>query len=179
MQKYTRGRCPAPVSLTAGDGTGLEIRVLSASAVIEDPLAFTEIRFVFRNPAPRDIEGRFEITLPPDATISRFAMRQSWGFQEGEVVELQAARQAYEDFLHRKSDPALLEKAAGNRFQARVFPIPAMGEKEIVFSYSQELTRSRDPYRLYLRGLPRVGWMFQLKAAAYNLVRLPKLLAMG
>jgi hypothetical protein len=25
------------------------------------------------------------------------------------------------------------------------------------------------------RGLPRVGWMFTLTAAAYNLVRLPKL----
>lgn len=29
------------------------------------------------------------------------------------------------------------------------------------------------------RGLARVGWMFQLTAAAYNLVRLPKLLAAG
>lgn len=29
------------------------------------------------------------------------------------------------------------------------------------------------------RGVPRVGWMFTLAAAAYNLVRLPKLLATG
>jgi transposase len=29
------------------------------------------------------------------------------------------------------------------------------------------------------RGLARVGWMFQLKAAAYNLIRLPNLLATG
>jgi Transposase DDE domain len=29
------------------------------------------------------------------------------------------------------------------------------------------------------RGLARVGWMFQLKAAAYNLIRLPKLVAAG
>jgi Vault protein inter-alpha-trypsin domain len=147
----------APVSLTASDGTGLEIRALDATAVIEDPLAFTELHFVFRNPAPRPVEGRFEITLPPNAAISRFAMRQSDGWQEGEVVEREAARAAYEDFLHRRSDPALLEKQAGNRFQARVFPIPASGEKEIVFSYSQELTRAEDPYRLYLRGLPRIG----------------------
>jgi hypothetical protein len=147
----------APVSLTSGDGEGLAITSLGATAVIEDPLAFTELHFVFKNPSPRAIEGRFEVTLPPDATISRFAMLQSTGWQEGEVVELQAARAAYEDFLHRRSDPALLEKQAGNRFQARVFPIPASGEKEIIFSYSQELTRSRDPYRLYLRGLPRLG----------------------
>ena len=29
------------------------------------------------------------------------------------------------------------------------------------------------------RGLARVGWTFQLKAAAYNLIRLPNLLATG
>ena len=29
------------------------------------------------------------------------------------------------------------------------------------------------------RGLDRVGWSFTLAAAAYNLVRLPKLLAAG
>ncbi len=28
-------------------------------------------------------------------------------------------------------------------------------------------------------GLPRVGWMFTLQAAAYNLIRLPRLLATG
>jgi hypothetical protein len=147
----------APMSLTAGDGTGLQIVSLKASAVIQDPLAFTEIHLVFKNPEPRDIEGRFEITLPPNATVSRFAMRQSWGWQEGEVVELQKAREAYEDFLHRRVDPALLEKQAGNQFQARVFPIPASGEKEIIFSYSQELVRAKDPYQLNLRGLPELG----------------------
>lgn len=29
------------------------------------------------------------------------------------------------------------------------------------------------------RGLGRVGWMFTLKAAAYNLIRLPRLVATG
>src|SRR5262249_39027287 len=137
----------APLSLTAGDGTGLAVTRLSATAVIEDPLSFTELHIVFKNPAPRAIGGRFQITLPANATISRFAMRQDDGWQEGEVVELKAAQQAYEDFLHRRADPALLEKQAGNQFQARVFPIPASGEKEIVFSYSQELVRAKDPYR--------------------------------
>ena len=51
------------------------------------------------------------------------------GWQEAEVVERQAARQIYEDFLHRKQDPALLEKKAGNEFRARIFPIPANGDQ--------------------------------------------------
>ena len=77
-------------------------------------------------------------------------------WQEAEVVERQAARRIYEDFLHRKQDPALLEKKVGNQFRARIFPIPARADKEIKLSYSQALTSLKDPYKLPLRGLPRM-----------------------
>ncbi|MCB9705546.1 MAG: hypothetical protein H6711_26995 [Myxococcales bacterium] len=146
----------APFSLTASDGTGLEIIAVDAKAVVEDPLAFTELRLVFRNPEDRQIEGRFEINLPPGAAISRFAMLIDGRWQEAEVVELQAARRAYEDFLHRRQDPALLEKNAGNTFSARVFPIPARGTKELIVSFSEELPAMGEPYRLLLRGLPEL-----------------------
>ena len=144
-----------PISLTASDGTGLALHELDAKAVIEEPLAFTDAAPGLRNPEGRTLEGTFSITLPPGAAISRFAMRTPDGWQEGEVVEKKAARAAYEDFLHRKQDPALLEQAAGNQFSARVFPIPARGQKELVVSYSQELTAAT-PYVVPLQGLPSV-----------------------
>ena len=56
-----------PMSLTSSDGTGLILQSLTARSVVEDPLAFTELKLVFRNPEPRQIEGQFEITLPPGA----------------------------------------------------------------------------------------------------------------
>ncbi|HEY0134010.1 MAG TPA: VIT domain-containing protein [Nannocystis sp.] len=149
----------APFSLTTQDGTGLELVELVSRAHVEDPLAFTELHLSFRNPNDRVIEGRFEINLPPNSAISRFAMKIGGRWQEAEVVELQAARAAYEDALHRKVDPALLEKAAGNRFSARVFPIPADDVKEIIVAYSEELTASGAPYRVYLRGLPKLQSM--------------------
>jgi hypothetical protein len=145
-----------PMTLTASDGTGLTLVQLTARAVVEDPLAFTELHLIFENPRDRVIEGNFSITLPPGATVSRFAMKLQDIWQEGEVVEKQAARRAYEDFLHRKQDPALLEQGAGNEFTARVFPIPANGRKELVLSYSQEMG-ARAGYALPLRGLPEVG----------------------
>jgi tetratricopeptide (TPR) repeat protein len=148
------GPSNSPVSLTASDGSGLNIVAFEAKAVVEDPLAFTELHLVFHNPRPQQVEGQFSITLPPSATLSRFAMKQDWGWQEGEVVELQAARRAYEDFLHRRQDPALLEKQPGNQFHARVFPIAPSGDKEIIISYSEALTRAGEPYRVHLRGLP-------------------------
>ncbi|MEZ4448977.1 MAG: VIT domain-containing protein [Nannocystaceae bacterium] len=146
----------APFSLTASDGTGLRIVAVEVRAVVEDPLAFTELRLVFQNPEPRQIEGRFEINLPSGAAVSRFAMLVGDHWQEAEVVELQAARQAYEDFLHRRQDPALLEKNAGNSFSARVFPIPANATKELILSYSEELPAKGEPYRLLFRGLPEL-----------------------
>ena len=146
----------APVTLTASDGTGLELVGLKARGVVEGPLAFTELHLKFRNPEARVREGRFHITLPEGASISRFAMRIGAQWQEGEVVERQKARRVYEDFLHRRQDPALLEHAAGNAFSARVFPIPARAEKELIISYSHELPTSRDAYRLPLLGLPKV-----------------------
>ena len=146
-----------PVSLTASDGTGLALTRLHAKAVIDGPLAFTELHLRFRNPNPRVIEGRFAITLPQEASISRLAMMVDGGWQEAEVVERQAARRAYEDFLHRRQDPALLEKEAGNEFRARIFPIPANGDKDLIVSYAQPLAGREAPYRLPLRGLPEIA----------------------
>jgi hypothetical protein len=147
----------APIQLTASDGTGLSLVALEANGVLAPPLAFTELHLTFENPRDETIEGRFRIALPPGAALSRFAMKIGAAWQEGEVVERQRARVAYEDFLHRKQDPALLEQEAGNEFSARVFPIPARGRKELIVSWSHALTRSDEPYVIPLRGLAAVG----------------------
>jgi len=144
----------APWSLTATDGSGLAMTRIEARAVLQGPLAFTELHLYFHNPEDRVREGRFQIALPPRAAVSRFAMENQGQWMEAEVVEKMAARRAYEDFLHRRQDPALLEKGAGNEFTARVFPIPARGDKHLVISFSQDLPGER--YVLPLRGLPKV-----------------------
>jgi len=147
-------RSAPPMSLTASDGTGLGLVSLAVKAVIDDPLAFTELHLTFDNPEPRQREGRFEITLPDGASVSRLAMRIRDEWQEGEVLERQDAHEVFEDFLHCRQDPALLESDAGNRFRARVFPIPPRGRKELIISYSEELGQTREPYRVLLAGLP-------------------------
>src|SRR5207253_1768844 len=91
----------APLSLTASDGSGLQLVSLKGRAVVSGPLAFTELELVFENPADRVVEGTFHVVLPVGAAVSRFAMKLDQRWQEGEVVEKQAARRAYEDFLHR------------------------------------------------------------------------------
>lgn len=145
-----------PLSLTASDGTGLRLVSFDAKAVVEGPLAYTELELSFDNPEARQLEGRFSIQLPPGAALSRFAMEIGDRWQEGEVVERQAARVAYEDFLHRRQDPALLENGAGNRFEARVFPIAPNARKKLVIGWSQALHSASEPYVLPVCGLPKL-----------------------
>ena len=142
-----------PWTLTASDGSGLVLTRVDAKAVVQGPLAFTELHLYFHNAEARTREGTFAITLPSGAAVSRFAMETDGQLQEAEVVEKAFARRIYDDFLHRKQDPALLEKAAGNQFTAKVFPIAATSNKHLVLSFSHELAGRG--YTLPLRGLPK------------------------
>ena len=47
------------------------------------------------DPESRTLEGRFKIALPSGASLQRFAMKIGNMWQESEVVELTAAREAY------------------------------------------------------------------------------------
>lgn len=146
-----------PMSLTASDGSGLRLVSLHANAVVDDPLAVTDLELTFHNPSPEVIEGKFELALPPGASITKFAMLVGDAWQEGAIVERQRGREVYETFLHEKRDPALLEQEIGNRFGVRVFPIVGSGEAKLRVSWVQAFEEPTVPYRLALRGLPSVG----------------------
>jgi tetratricopeptide (TPR) repeat protein len=143
----------APISLVTADGVELELLSVEARALLVEPLAFTELHLRFRNPEARTLEGRFRVVLPPSAAVARFAMKVRDRWEEAELVELAQAHQAYEMFLHRRQDPALLEHSAGNEFSARVFPIAAHEEKELVLGYSEELVQPDEPHRIALKGI--------------------------
>lgn len=144
------------ISLTTSEGSGLELRQFETKVVLDSFLAFTELKLTFYNPEDRRREGRFQIILPNNAAISRFAMKIGEELQEGEVVEKQLAQRAYEDFLHQRQDPALLETDSGNRFNARIFPIEPKAEKVLILSYSQRLDQNQQDYVLPLKGLPKL-----------------------
>ncbi|MEO8706268.1 MAG: VIT domain-containing protein [Kofleriaceae bacterium] len=146
---------PAPFSLTPGDGSELQLRSLDATITIDGPLAHTELRLVFRNTEQRIREGRFAIALPTGAAVGRFAMHVGNEWRESRIVARDQGRQVYERFLHRGVDPALLEQDVGERFSARVFPIAANEDKELIVGYDHVVDEHR-PYTLALAGLPAI-----------------------
>lgn len=148
----------SPISLSDPDGQELLLEELTVQTAVHGMLSLTELEMRFRNPRNEVAEGRFTCILPAGATISRFAKEVNGALMEGEVVERLRANQIYDEILHQMRDPALLEQDQGNRFSARIFPIPARDSVRLVLSYT-ELLPAVDGFRSYvasLRGLPRV-----------------------
>jgi predicted Zn-dependent protease len=112
---------------------------------IRDQLARTEIEESFVNHTGRRLEGTFFFPLPPDASISGFAMWIGDQQVHGEIVEKQRARAIFETILREKRDPALLEWAGGSLFKARVFPIEPGSSKRVKLTYTQVLAQTVRP----------------------------------
>ena len=102
-------------------------------------VAKTTIDQVFINHHSRDIEGLYICPLPEGASLSEFSMYIGDRKVDGEILDRDQARRVYEDIVRRMKDPALLEYVGRNLFRARVYPIPARGEKRIKLSYTEIL----------------------------------------
>lgn len=109
---------------------------------IEDGVATTTVKQTFKNPNGMALEGTYLFPLAEDAAIANFAMLMGGKMVSGEVLEKQKAAQIYRDIVARSLDPALLEYVGRRLFQARVFPIPAMGSTDVEMAFSETLSRS-------------------------------------
>ncbi len=126
-------------------------------------LAVTTISMNFHNDLDRVLEGRLNFPLGEGQTVSRFAMTVNGRLREGVVVEKAKGRQVFESIVRQGIDPGLLEWTKGNVFKARVYPIPAKGDKKIIIAYEQEL---KDAGKGFLYSLPL---HFQAKVDRFRL----------
>ncbi|MFO7565024.1 MAG: VIT domain-containing protein [Enhygromyxa sp.] len=117
----------------------LPIRELIVDVHVEDGQVRATIDQTFFNHLERDLEGVYQFPLPPQAAIARLAMYVDGQRMEAGVVERDRGRDIYEQIVHRRRDPALLEWMQGNLFQVRIFPLPARSEKRILLSYTAAL----------------------------------------
>ena len=145
------------VMLQAVEGGGaskyvpLRMDELTIDVKVVANLAVTTMSMNFHNDLDRVLEGRLNFPLGEAQTVSRFAMTVNGKLREGVVVEKAKGRQVFESIVRQGIDPGLLEWTKGNVFKARVYPIPAKGDKKIVIAYDQEL---KDAGKGFLYSLP-------------------------
>ena len=117
----------------------LTVKYHRVTVEIKDQVAKTSVDQVFINNFGRDIEGTYIFPIPEGASISEFALFMGDKRVPGEILDSAQARRIYEDIVRRLRDPGLLEYMGRNLFRARVYPIPANGEKRVQISYTEVL----------------------------------------
>ena len=108
---------------------------------IDDQAAHTAIDQLFFNPQEWDLEGTYLFPLPAGASFSAFAMEVDGQPLAAEILDADEARQIYEEIVRQRIDPGLLEYVGRNAYQARIFPIPALGDKRVELAYDEILVR--------------------------------------
>ena len=117
----------------------LRVKSLTVNTHIQGQVATTRVSQIFINDLNFVVDGIYFYPLPEDATFVEFATWDGNKKLRGEVLEKQEALNRYLAIVRSTRDPGLLEYAGANLFQARVFPVPAFGEKRVEFVYSQIL----------------------------------------
>lgn len=147
---------PAPVhaafvgegSLEAhGDKTAktkLALQRLSVAAITTGDVTEMTIEHEFMNDSDERLEGTFRFPLPDGAMLTGLAMEIDGKLMDGELVERDKARKAYEQIVDQMLDPALLEWENGQTFKLRVFPIEARKTKRVVLKVVAPLHRAAD-----------------------------------
>lgn len=118
----------------------LRVKSIHLKTKITDQAAVTHVTQVFVNESPYTLEGTYFFPLPDGVSISEFAMWDGDKRLVGEFRAREEARRIYDSIVRSRRDPALLEYAGKNLFQASVFPIGPHSEKKIELTYSQVLT---------------------------------------
>ncbi len=124
---------------TRPDAPAFAVKYHRVNVSIDQQVTQTKIDQVFRNEANRELEGTYLFPLPKGAVVSDFTMYVGNEEVKGRLLKKEEARRIYEDIVRKRKDPALLEYVGRNTFYARVYPIPARGEKRVLIEYSEVL----------------------------------------
>ena len=130
-----------------GEKTGktrLALEHLLVDAVTTGDVTEMTIEHVFRNESDEQLEGTFRFPLPEGAMLVGLSMEIDGKLMDGELVERDKARKAYEQVVDQMLDPALLEWENGQTFKLRVFPIEAKKTKRVVLKVVAPLHRAPD-----------------------------------
>lgn len=131
------------LEVRAPNGDPAQARLVSVhvSAEQRGDMAEIEATHTFHNDADAVVEGTFRFPMPDGALLTGLAMMIDGKLMQGELVEREKARKAYEAVVDGMQDPALLEWEHGSVFKMRVFPMEPKRDKVVVIRYLTPLWR--------------------------------------
>lgn len=117
----------------------LELKGAIIMVSLDGYFAETVFELEFFNDTDRLQEGEFSIQLPPEATVSTYAIDIAGKMRPAVSVEKERARNAYESIKRKMVDPGIVEREANNVYKTRIFPLEAKKSKHVRIGFIQEL----------------------------------------
>jgi Ca-activated chloride channel family protein len=163
---------PPTIAVNSNAGQPIQLRAASVEVDVFGDQARTSVELRLFNPNHRVLEGELQFPLQEGQVVTGFALDVNGSLRDAVPVPKAKGQEIFEDIRRRRVDPGLLEAAAGNQYKLRVYPIPAMGERRVVITFTETLARRGDTgvLRVPLAFASSVGQL-QLRLRAHGAAR--------
>src|SRR5258706_3371108 len=125
------------------DPATLKLQVMKVDVLIDNQHARVRVLQIFDSHSAQALEGKYLFALPPQASVSDFAIWEGDMRIPGVMMEKRRANAVYSQIKQQQVDPGLLqqddEHEGSSAFSAKVFPIRAYGTKRIEMEYTEGL----------------------------------------
>jgi len=118
---------------------------------LDGPFAQRHLELRIQNAGTQVLETTLQLPLAADERLQSYALDVAGQYRQAVPVPKVQARAVFEETVRRQVDPALAEKAPGNSYSIRVFPVPAGGERRVRLTIASLAERTD------------CGWLHQLK----------------
>ncbi|MCK5895574.1 MAG: DUF2135 domain-containing protein [Cocleimonas sp.] len=139
---------PAPMVKIPAGLKPIHLTQLNVETDIVANIATSTYEFVFHNPNHRPLEGELVFSLFEGQHVVDYALQINGRYRQASVVPKAKAKEAFENTIRAKIDPAVIEKTIGNNFKTRLYPLPAKGDKRIKITL-QEVLESKNAHFQY------------------------------
>lgn len=112
----------------------LHIASLDVAVDVRGDLAETIVTATFDNPGAEELEGRFVLNIARGAVVTGYALDINGTLVDGVLETRYKAAEAYQSRVNRRIDPGVAEVDYSDRFETRIYPVPARGSRTIRLS---------------------------------------------
>ena len=132
-----------PSTSNKSDLATLSLQEMDVDVLIDNQHARVRVLQIFGSHVSQALEGKYLFALPPQASVSDFAVWDGDTRIPGVMMEKRRANAVYSQIKQQQVDPGLLqqddEHEGSSAFSAKVFPISAYGTKRIEMEYTEVL----------------------------------------
>ena len=132
-----------PLPWDKPDAQILSLAVMNIEITIDNQHATVRIRQIFDNHTANTLEGKYVFALPPQSSISDFAVWDNDARIPGVMMEKQRANRIYDSIKQTPVDPGILqttdETESAKGFSAKITPINSYGTKRLEMEYTEDL----------------------------------------